>query len=130
LRSGNDHDEDSDKEPEPPTKVADKPLGRSSKRNAPDVAPGAARAAAPPAGADRGGRGGRRGNFTGNERGTSLEHKRNLSINFNSILTPSQPTVMEVLPTTVIDQLVTMPREVKHVVLEEAVVDEVVVELA
>jgi len=61
---GNDHDEDSDKEPEPPTKTVDKPLARTSKRNAPDVAPGGA---SERTGGDRGGRGGRRGGFTGNE---------------------------------------------------------------
>jgi len=62
---GNDHEEDSDKEPEPPTKVVDKPLARTTKRNAPD--PGAA----PRGGAsgERGGRGGRQGeSASGNER--------------------------------------------------------------
>lgn len=68
---GNDHDEDSDKEPEPPTKVADKPLGRSSKRDAPDVRPGGAQAER--VGGDRGGRGGRRGGFTGSEDGRSMK---------------------------------------------------------
>jgi len=58
---GNDHDEDSDKEPEPPVKVVDKPLARTSKRNAPAEAP-ASKAPAPAAG-----RGGRRGGFSGNE---------------------------------------------------------------
>ena len=67
---GNDHDEDSDKEPEPPVKVVDKPIGRSSKRNNPDVAPGGL-SERNAAGADRGGRGGRRGGFTGSEDGMS-----------------------------------------------------------
>jgi len=69
MSIGNDHDEDSDKEPEPPTKTVDKPLPRSSKRNAPDVTPGGQ--SERNAGAERGGRGGRRGGFTGNEDGGS-----------------------------------------------------------
>lgn len=40
---GNDHDEDSDKEPEPPPKVVDKPVARTSKRNAPDTTPSESR---------------------------------------------------------------------------------------
>lgn len=36
---GNDHDEDSDKEPEPPVKVVDKTPARTTKRNAPAEAP-------------------------------------------------------------------------------------------
>ncbi|SLM41039.1 telomere and ribosome associated protein stm1 [Lasallia pustulata] len=62
---GNDHDEDSDKEPEAPPKVVDKPLPRTAKRNAPDVAPSEPRGGA--VGEDRGGRGGRRGGFNGSE---------------------------------------------------------------
>ncbi|KAL8954502.1 MAG: hypothetical protein Q9183_007085, partial [Haloplaca sp. 2 TL-2023] len=62
---GNDSDQDSDKEPSPPTKVADKPTARQGKRNAPDVAPTEPRGAG--AGSDRGGRGGRRGGFTGSD---------------------------------------------------------------
>ncbi|KAI9703689.1 MAG: hypothetical protein M1836_007459 [Candelina mexicana] len=65
---GNDPDEDSDKEPEPPTKVADKPSARTGKRNAPD-APHTARGGTSGVG-ERGGRGGRgesRGGFTGSE---------------------------------------------------------------
>ncbi|KAE9379241.1 hypothetical protein N431DRAFT_434245 [Stipitochalara longipes BDJ] len=58
---GNDHDEDSDKEPEPPTKVIDKTPARTTKRNATGEAP----AAKAPVAAE--GRGGRRGNFNGNE---------------------------------------------------------------
>jgi len=58
---GNTHDEDSDKEPEPPVKAVDKPQARTAKRNAPAEAP-VSRA---PAGGE--GRGGRRGGFTGNE---------------------------------------------------------------
>ena len=64
---GNDHDEDSDKEPEPPTKVVDRPIGRSSKRNTPDVAPGSTSQKAPQN--DRGGGSGRRGGFSGSENG-------------------------------------------------------------
>ncbi|KAL8646074.1 MAG: hypothetical protein Q9210_006335 [Variospora velana] len=63
----NDPDEDSDKEPEPPTKIADKPVARAGKRDAPKEAPSEPRGGA--AGADRGGRGGRRGGFTGNDQG-------------------------------------------------------------
>jgi hypothetical protein len=69
-RTGNDHDEDSDKEPEPPTKVVDKPIARTSKRNAPDAPPSESRGGA--IGGDRGGRGGRRGGFSGNEDGSCL----------------------------------------------------------
>jgi plasminogen activator inhibitor 1 RNA-binding protein len=36
---GNTHDEDSDKEPEPPVKVVDKTPARTTKRNAPAEAP-------------------------------------------------------------------------------------------
>ncbi|KAL8691258.1 MAG: hypothetical protein Q9218_003479 [Villophora microphyllina] len=68
---GNDHDEDSDKEPEPPTKVADKPVGRAGKRNGPDAAPTEPRGGA--SGGDRGGRGGRRGGFAGNDQATVSE---------------------------------------------------------
>lgn len=66
---GNDHDEDSDKEPEPPVKVADKPVARTTKRNAPEIAPSEPRGGAGGAGGERGGRGGRRGGFTGSEDG-------------------------------------------------------------
>jgi len=58
---GNNHDEDSDKEPEPPVKVVDKTPARTTKRNATGDAP-ASRA---PASSDT--RGGRRGGFNGNE---------------------------------------------------------------
>jgi len=58
---GNDHDEDSDKEPEPPTKVIDKTPARTTKRNAPGEAP----ASKAPVASE--GRGGRRGGFNGNE---------------------------------------------------------------
>jgi len=58
---GNDHDEDSDKEPEPPVKVIDKTPARTTKRNAPAEAP------APKAPLSFEGRGGRRGGFAGNE---------------------------------------------------------------
>ena len=64
YNAGNDHDEDSDKEPEPPVKVIDKTPARTDKRSAPREAPSVA-----PAGAE-GGRGGRRGGFTGNEQGS------------------------------------------------------------
>lgn len=65
--TGNDHDEDSDKEPEPPTKVVDKPAGRAGKRDAPDKPKDEPRGGT--AGGERGGRGGRRGGFTGNDQG-------------------------------------------------------------
>ncbi|KAI4240362.1 MAG: hypothetical protein L6R40_005188 [Gallowayella cf. fulva] len=74
IRSpGNDHDEDSDKEPEPPTKVADKPVGRAGKRDAPDKPKDEVRGGAP--GGDRGGRGGRRGGFAGNDQGTPISQR-------------------------------------------------------
>jgi len=57
---GNDHDEDSDKEPEPPVKVIDKTPARTTKRNAPAEAP-ASKAPATD------GRGPRRGGYQGNE---------------------------------------------------------------
>jgi len=60
---GNDHDEDSDKEPEPPVKVVDKTPARTTKRNAPDTAP-ASKAGVPPA-VERAPR--RGGGPTGNE---------------------------------------------------------------
>ncbi|RDW83146.1 hypothetical protein BP5796_04637 [Coleophoma crateriformis] len=56
---GNTHDEDSDKEPEPPVKVIDKTPARTTKRNAP--------AEAPASKAPVEGRGGRRGGYSGNE---------------------------------------------------------------
>jgi len=58
---GNDHDEDSDKEPEPPVKVIDKTPARTTKRNAPAEAP------APKALVASDGRGSRRGGYQGNE---------------------------------------------------------------
>ncbi|KIV88163.1 hypothetical protein PV10_09084 [Exophiala mesophila] len=59
---GNTSDQDSDREPEPPTKAIDKTAPRSGKRDAPKAAP-----AAPTEVAGRG-RGGRRGGgFSGNE---------------------------------------------------------------
>lgn len=56
---GNDHDEDSDKEPEPPVKVIDKTPARTTKRNAPGEAP----ASKAPTDA----RSTRRGGYQGNE---------------------------------------------------------------
>lgn len=47
----------------------DKPVTRTTKRNAPDTAPAEPRGAL---GGDRGGRGGRRGGFTGSEDGTFI----------------------------------------------------------
>ena len=67
ILTGNDHDEDSDKEPEPPTKVVDKPISRSSKRDTPDIAPGGGHERN-----DRGGRGGQRGGFSGNDEGLPI----------------------------------------------------------
>lgn len=58
---GNTHDEDSDKEPEPPVKVVDKTPARTTKRNAPAEAP----ASKAPASSDA--RGGRRGGYAGND---------------------------------------------------------------
>src|SRR5690625_3775136 len=62
---GNDPEEDSDREPDPPTKAIDKPTNRYGKRDAPKAAP------EPPVTATRGGGAGRgrRGGFTGNEEG-------------------------------------------------------------
>ncbi|KAL9135840.1 MAG: hypothetical protein Q9175_002960 [Cornicularia normoerica] len=65
---GNDSDQDSDKEPAPPLEVADKPVARHGKRDAPATAPSEARGRA--AGGERGGRAGRsrgRGAFSGND---------------------------------------------------------------
>jgi hypothetical protein len=63
--TGNDSDQDSDREAPEPTKVADKPTARSGKRDAPKEAP------VVPQGdnAARGGRGGRRGGARGSEGG-------------------------------------------------------------
>ncbi|KAH8595714.1 Stm1-domain-containing protein [Bisporella sp. PMI_857] len=58
---GNDPDQDSDREPDPPTKVIDKTPARHTKRNAPAEAP----ASKAPAGGES--RGPRRGGFQGNE---------------------------------------------------------------
>jgi len=59
---GNTSDQDSDREPEPPTKAVDKPAPRTGKRDAPKPAPTA------PADVATRGRGGRRGGgFTGSE---------------------------------------------------------------
>ncbi|KAG9234255.1 hypothetical protein BJ875DRAFT_18954 [Amylocarpus encephaloides] len=57
---GNTHDEDSDKEPEPPVKVIDKTPARNTKRNAGDEAP-----ASKTAGYEN--RGTRRGGYQGND---------------------------------------------------------------
>lgn len=63
--AGNTSDQDSDREPEPPTKTIDKPTARLGKRDAPASAP----ADSTSVGA-RGGRGGRRGGgFSGSEAG-------------------------------------------------------------
>ena len=62
---GNDEEEDSDREVLP-TKVADKPVPRAGKRDAPKAAPSAP---VEPTGGSRGGRGGRRGDFSGSEGG-------------------------------------------------------------
>jgi hypothetical protein len=59
---GNTHDEDSDREPEPPVKVVDKTPARTTKRNAP--------AEAPASKAPVEGRPNRRNNVTGNEGGS------------------------------------------------------------
>ncbi|KAF7930213.1 uncharacterized protein EAE98_001684 [Botrytis deweyae] len=57
---GNDHEYDSDKEPEPPVKVVDKTPARNTKRNATGEAPAAKAPVAD-------GRGARRGGYSGNE---------------------------------------------------------------
>lgn len=67
--AGNDSDQDSDKEPAPPTKVVDKPVARSGKRDAPASGPSETRGGAA-AGRGRGGRG--RGGSGGNDGGLSL----------------------------------------------------------
>ena len=56
----------------PPTKVADKPVNRTGKRNAAAEAPAASEAPRPAAGG-RGGRGGRQENFTGSEQGVLVK---------------------------------------------------------
>lgn len=62
---GNDHDQDSDKEPEPPVKTVEKPLPRSGKRDAPKTEPAAvaAEGAAPRRNYER-----RGGGFTDGDR--------------------------------------------------------------
>jgi len=57
---GNDHEQDSDREPEPPTKAIDRSAARSGKRAGPEAAPARATHS------ERG-RGGRRGGASGNE---------------------------------------------------------------
>lgn len=65
---GNTSDQDSDREPSPPPKTAEKPNPRAGKRDAPKDAP-----AEPAHSGGRGGRGGaRRGGFTGSEDGTFM----------------------------------------------------------
>lgn len=62
--AGNTSDQDSDREPEPPTKTIDKPTARLGKRDAPATAPAESGVSG------RGGRGGRRGGgFSGSEAG-------------------------------------------------------------
>lgn len=78
---GNEHDEDSDKESEPPPKVADKPVARTGKRNAPDTAPSESYGGG--AGGDRAGRGGPRSGYSGNDEGTLLVHPFSLSNPFS-----------------------------------------------
>lgn len=63
--TGNDSDQDSDREAPEPTKVAEKPMARSGKRDAPKEAPVEPQTD----NAARGGRGGRRGSARGNEGG-------------------------------------------------------------
>lgn len=63
LQTGNTHDEDSDREPDPPVKVVDKAPNRTTKRNAGGEAP----ASKAPVATD--GRGARRGGLQGNEGG-------------------------------------------------------------
>ncbi len=65
---GNNHDEDSDKEPEPPVKVVDKTPARNTKRNAPAEAPASKGV---PTDARRGGRGAASGNEGGELRSQS-----------------------------------------------------------
>ena len=61
--AGNDPELDPNREPEPPTKVMDKPVQRAGKRNAGAEAPAATDAPRPA------GRGGRNAAFTGSEQG-------------------------------------------------------------
>lgn len=62
---GNTSDQDSDREPDPPTQAVDKTATRHGKRDAPKEAP------TEPASVAQRGRGGRRGGgFTGSEAGT------------------------------------------------------------
>jgi len=58
---GNTSDQDSDREPEPPTQAIDKPSGRHGKRDAPQAAPNESTVGS------RGRGGNRRGGFTGSE---------------------------------------------------------------
>lgn len=55
VNLGNDPEQDPDREPEPPTKVADRPVQRSGKRNAGGEAPAGGNER--PAGSGRGARG-------------------------------------------------------------------------
>ena len=73
-RPGNTSDQDSDREPEPPTKTVDKKDARSGKRDAPKEAPAPPTDRAAPA--PRGGRGGGRGGgFNDNETGTYTQDR-------------------------------------------------------
>lgn len=67
FNTGNTHDEDSDKEPEPPVKVIDKTPARTTKRNAPAEAP----ASKAPVATDAR----RRGGYSGNEAGKRILEK-------------------------------------------------------
>ncbi|KAI9852387.1 MAG: hypothetical protein M1838_000909 [Thelocarpon superellum] len=109
---GNDHDEDSDKEPEPPTRAIDKALPRTSKRNAPDVAPSAGRGD----GGDRG-RGGRRGGFTGSEEGPSLHSRYCLTL-FEIVPRDLQATVAALPTRETAIPTAPVAEEIAEVVLE------------
>jgi plasminogen activator inhibitor 1 RNA-binding protein len=64
---GNTSDQDSDREPEPPTKAIDKPTARSGKRDAPKEAPTAPAGRGDGSGRGGRGRGDRRGGFNNDE---------------------------------------------------------------
>eukprot|EP00918_Siedleckia_nematoides_P047636 GHVU01104338.1.p1 GENE.GHVU01104338.1~~GHVU01104338.1.p1 ORF type:complete len:347 (+),score=72.29 GHVU01104338.1:159-1199(+) len=73
---GNDHDEDSDKEPEPPVKVIDKTPARTTKRNAGDEAPAAKAPITDNRGSRRGGASGNEGAFRDRNAGSSANRSK------------------------------------------------------
>lgn len=73
---GNDHDEDSDKEPEPPVKVVDKTPARTTKRNAADEAPASKAPVSDNRGSRRGGPSGNEGAFRDRNVGASANRSK------------------------------------------------------